>query len=122
MNFLSKLIPWYVSVAIVAGCIAAGAFGLYRWGYNNAEHEYVLLLEQQKAKVKELEGREKEVTKETVTVFKDKIKTVIQVQEKIVEVTKDVLGDEVNHCDIGGGFISLHNAAAAGKALSSSAN
>ncbi len=94
--------------------------GVYYLGYTNAEDEYTLILNEQKSKIEILEAREEKINTVIVTEYKDKIVYVTKVEEKIKEVTRDVLGPEVNRCDIGPGFISLHNAAANNKAIPTS--
>lgn len=120
MNKLFNIVPWYVWVLIALASVSAGALGLYQWGYNKAESKYEIILAEQKQKIETLEAREEVVRVETVTVYKDRVRTVTKVQEKIVEVTRDVLGEEVNNCTIGPGFIGLHNAAATNQAISGS--
>lgn len=118
MNKLFSIVPWYVWVLISLCSVSIGALGLYRWGYNSADAKYKIILAEQKQKIETLEAKEEVVRVETVTVYKDRVRTVTKVQEKIVEVTRDVLGEEVNNCVIGPGFIGLHNAAATNQTIS----
>ena len=117
MRKLTDLVPWYVWVLISLATVSLGAFGLYKWGYNKAEDKYVLLLEEQKRKVTELEGREEVVRIETVVEYRDRVKTVIKYRDRIIQGAKDELGDEVNQCIIGPNFVRLHNASARSESL-----
>ena len=99
-----------------------GAYGLYHWGYTSAEQKYKIDIANQQAKIAELKKAEATVEKEIVTVYKDRVKTVTNVRDRIIEATPNVLREESMQCSIGPGFISLHNAAASNQALSESSN
>jgi hypothetical protein len=60
------------------------------------------------------------IEKQIVIEYVDRIRTVKEVQTKIVEVTRDVLREESTKCDIGPNFIWLHNASASNQAISTS--
>lgn len=116
MSLQAKLISLTVVAALVAGLL----FAVYTLGYNKAEGKYTKILDTQNQLVRELEAREQTVKIVTVVEYRDRIKTITKVEEKIVEVTRDVLGNEGDNCTIGPGFIRLHNAAATNKAISGS--
>ena len=99
-----------VLLAVIA--LVISFFSAYLVGYNTAETKYLTQIKLANSKIKELESREAIIEKEIVTVYKDKVRNVKQIEEKIVEVTKYVLREESANCTIGPGFIGLHNAAA----------
>jgi hypothetical protein len=118
----------WIKAIIAVGLVAAMAFAVntvYQWGYGKADAEHQTTIanlraevERQKSRITELELKEGVVTTEVVTVYKDRVKTIKEVETKIVEVIRDVLGPEIDRCSIGPGFISLHNSAASGIAPS----
>ena len=112
-----KLIPDYVWGLLGACGAILLVLGVFKAGYTFSENKYQKIIAEQQVKIKDLESREAVVEKEIVIEYRDRVQTITKVKEKIVEVTKNVLSEETNHCDIGPGFISLHNAAASNKAI-----
>lgn len=108
---------------LILGAIAllVGAFGLYKWGYSTAEQKYKIQIAKQQALIVQLQNVETKIEKEIVTVYKDRVKTVTQVRDRIIEVTPNVLSEESKQCRIGSGFIGLHNSAANNQDISESA-
>ena len=113
MNTLTKLL-------IIGAVFATTIFGVYKWGYSSAEQKYAIIIQDQKNKIEELSKREAIIEKEIVIEYVDRIRTVKEVQTKIVEVTRDVLREESTKCDIGPNFIWLHNSSASNQAISTS--
>lgn len=115
-----KLIPDYVWGLLGACGAILLVLGVFKAGYTFSENKYKKVIAEQQVKIKDLESREAVIEKEIVIEYRDRVQTITKVKEKIVEVTKNVLSEETNRCDIGPGFISLHNASARGEGLSGS--
>ena len=107
-------------IALIA--LSVSIWSAYYIGKTNAEAKYSKQLEIANARIKTLEARESVIEKEVVTEYKDRVRVVKQIEEKIVEVTKYVLREEASNCTIGPGFIGLHNAAASGQNLPGAAS
>lgn len=116
MKFLTNYI--FVFAALFGA--ALGIFGIYRWGYKAAETEYLIQLSIQHEKIKHLEQQEKQIEKEIIVEYVDRVRTVTRVEQKILEVTGEILQHEANVCPIGTNFIWLHNQSASNQAVSSS--
>lgn len=114
--FLSLLAKHRVLLLSIVALLI-GAFGLYRWGYSSATQKYEVELARQRALIAQLEKEEVKIEKEIVTVYKDRVKTVERVRDRIIEVTSDVLREESMQCSIGDGFVGLHNAAASNQTI-----
>lgn len=97
-----------------------GAFGLYKWGYSVAQQHYEVEIAKQQSLIAQLKKQEVKIEKEIVTVYKDRVKTVEKVRDRIIEVTPNVLREESMQCSIGDGFVGLHNAAASNQPISES--
>lgn len=117
-----------IGAVVILSMISFGAKKIYDMGYEKADSQMRILVAErdrtianQKLVIAELELQEVVIEKEIVTVYRDRIKKVKEVETKIVEVIRDVLGPEIERCTIGPGFISLHNAAAEGKSVNRSA-
>lgn len=117
---LQSLLVKHYKLFLFVLSILIGAYALYSWGYSSAQQKYQSILEEQQAQIVLLELAEKQVEKEIVTVYKDRVKTVTQFRDRIIEVTPDVLSEESKQCSIGPGFIGLHNAAASLETVSES--
>ena len=111
-----KFLPNYIFVLAAL----LGLFGIYRWGYNSAENVYQIQLARQQEKIKHLELQEKQIEKETVVKYVDRVRTVTKTEQKILEVTGEILQQEDRVCPIGTNFIWLHNQSASNQAVSSS--
>lgn len=112
-----NLIPDYVKLLIGGSALFCCVLGIYQWGYVSAEKKYQIIAEQQKNKINELSNKEAIVEKEVVTQYVDRIRTVKEIQTKIVEVTRDVLREESTQCVIGPNFIGMHNQSAANQGI-----
>lgn len=112
-----NLIPNYVKLLIVVSALFSAVYGTYKWGYSSAEQKYASIIQEQKTKIEQLSKREVIIEKEIVTEYVDRVRTVKEIQTKIVEVTRDVLREESTKCDIGPNFIGLHNSSASNQAL-----
>lgn len=100
-----KVIAGFAAIScVLALCFYAG--------YRKAEDTYTKIIDAANQKAELLSEKEIVIEKEIVTVYKDRVQTVTKVEEKIIEVTKDVLQEESANCAIGPGFIGLHNQAA----------
>lgn len=115
-----KLIPNYVKVLIVASMLFSAIYSTYKWGYSSAEQKYAIIIQDQKNKIEELNKKEVLIEKEVVTKYVDRVRTIKEIETKIIEVTRDVLQQEATQCDIGPNFIWLHNNAASNQAISQS--
>lgn len=102
--------------------ICVGAYSLYRWGYSVAEQKYEIEIAKQQERIVQLQNIEAKIEKEIVTVYKDRVKTVEKVRDRIIEVTPNVLREESMQCTIGPVFIGLHNAAASNQGISESSS
>lgn len=115
-----KFLPNHILVAVALFGAALGVFGIYKWGYRAAETHYLVQLARQQEKIVQLEAQEAKIEKEVVIKYVDKIRVVTKVEEKILEVTRDILQQESSMCPIGSNFIWLHNQSATNQAVSSS--
>lgn len=117
-----KPIPDYVKILIVVLTAISAVYGTYNWGYSSAETKYEAIFKKQNEKKAELKNREVIIEKEVVVKYVDRIKTVTEVQTKIIEVTRDVLQEESTRCDIGPNFIWLHDSSASNQDISTTSS
>lgn len=117
-----SLLANHYKLILSISALLLGAFGLYNWGYSAAEQKYEIEIAKQQERILQLQNVEVKIEKEILTVYKDRIKTVDKVRDRIIEVTPNVLREESMRCSIGSAFISLHNAAASNQAVSESSS
>jgi hypothetical protein len=116
-GFFVRFIPWiipYRMVLQVVGLILLVA-GVYFKGGVSVEMEWRSRVAEMEAKIAKAEAESKEVNEKIVTVYKDKVKVVKEIQVVVQEKIKTVEVKIDSQCKITADTVDILNQAATGK-------